>query len=413
MKICTLDINVEINNTRMTMVSMDSTFFSALLVVLLLVSYSSIGLSASKGGTGDDGDDEKEIVVTLGKSNFTKIVSKHKFVVVEFYFPWSGYHKLLAPEYEKAAKILSSHAPPIVLAKVDASKKSNKKLASSYNVGNLEDNPAVKILRKVGKTKTVHDYKGPQKADEIVSYLKKQAGPASVKIKSAKDASAVFSEDNIVVVGIFSEFSGEEYKNFMAIAEKLRSEFDFAHTLDTKLLPGGDSSVKKPLVRLFKPFDELVVDFQDFRVDSLEKFIQESSIPLVTILTKNLGDDPYVSKFFANGDVKVMLLMHMNDRATESYKAKYREIAKSYKGKGMSFLIGDVEVGYGLMRFFGVEQEETPMLSIETLDKKKYVKANVGPEDIVPWLKEFEEGKLVPYKDPNSIPDNRDTKDEL
>ena len=45
----------------------------------------------------------------------------------------------------------------------------------------------------------------------------------------------------------------------MATAEKLRSDYDFAHTSDAKLLPRGES-VTGPVVRLFKPFDELFVD---------------------------------------------------------------------------------------------------------------------------------------------------------
>lgn len=46
------------------------------------------------------------------------------------------------------------------------------------------------------------------------------------------------------------------------MAERLRADYDFGHTLDAKLLPRGDSSVSGPVVRLFKPFDELFVDFQ-------------------------------------------------------------------------------------------------------------------------------------------------------
>ncbi|GJU06068.1 disulfide-isomerase-like protein, partial [Tanacetum coccineum] len=63
-------------------------------------------------------------------------------------------------------------------------------------------------------------------------------------------------------VGVFPELSGEKFNTFLALAEKLRSNFEFAHTLDAKLLPRGDTSVSGPLIRLFKPFDELVVDFE-------------------------------------------------------------------------------------------------------------------------------------------------------
>jgi len=64
----------------------------------------------------------------------------------------------------------------------------------------------------------------------------------------------------IMQAGVFPKFEGEEYEKFIELAEKLRSDYDFGHTLDAKLLPKGDSSVTGPIIRLFKPFDELFVD---------------------------------------------------------------------------------------------------------------------------------------------------------
>jgi hypothetical protein len=46
----------------------------------------------------------------------------------------------------------------------------------------------------------------------------------------------------------------------MEVAEKLRSDYDFGHTLQANHLPRGDAAAERPLVRLLKPFDELVVD---------------------------------------------------------------------------------------------------------------------------------------------------------
>jgi hypothetical protein len=48
----------------------------------------------------------------------------------------------------------------------------------------------------------------------------------------------------------------------MSVADKLRSDYDFVHTLDAKILPRGDTTIKGPLVRLLKPFDELFVDIK-------------------------------------------------------------------------------------------------------------------------------------------------------
>lgn len=204
-------------------------------------------------------------------------------------FDWSSHL-----QYEKAASILSNHDPPIILAKVDANDEVNKGLAVEFEVRGF---PTVKILRNGGKT--VQEYKGPRTADGIVEYLKKQVGPASYEIKSSEDAGNFIKDQNIFVVstllslfyllylllllvhgssfivlillnfmqvGIFSELSGEEFANFTILAEKLRSEYDFGHTLDARLLPQGDSTVNQPTLRLFKPFDELLVDFKVFYI---------------------------------------------------------------------------------------------------------------------------------------------------
>ncbi|RZC79556.1 hypothetical protein C5167_003773 [Papaver somniferum] len=82
----------------------------------------------------------------------------------------------LAPEYEKAAALLSSHDPQIVLAKVDANQEFNKALANEF-----------KIVRS--RRKKITDYKGPRLAGGMVEYSKKQVGPASAAIDSVEDAS--------------------------------------------------------------------------------------------------------------------------------------------------------------------------------------------------------------------------------
>lgn len=61
---------------------------------------------------------------------------------------------------------------------------------------------------------------------------------------------------------MFPEFSGEKFENFTTVAERLRADYEFGHSSDAKLLPHGDASAAGPFVRLFKPFDELFVDFQ-------------------------------------------------------------------------------------------------------------------------------------------------------
>ncbi|GAB2209296.1 hypothetical protein Droror1_Dr00026506 [Drosera rotundifolia] len=368
---------------------------AAAAVVLVLLC-----LSAVRGA---EGEEVADFVLTLDKSNFEETVSKHDFIVVEFYAPWCGHCKKLAPEYEKAASTLKSHDSPIALAKIDASDESNKDLASSFDIKGF---PTLKILRNGGKI--VQEYKGPRDADGIVSYLKKQSGPSSNEIKSAEDAVAVIGDDKVVIVGIFSEFSGEEFTNFTVLAEKLRSDYDFAHTLDAKLLPRGESSVSKPVVRLFKPFDELFVDFQDFHVDALEKFVEGASIPTVTLFNKDPNNHPYVIKFFNKENTKAMLFLNLADETSSAVESKYRDVAEAYKGKDIGFLLGDLVDSQGALQYFGVKEEQAPAIVIQTNDGKKYIKPNAAPEDVAVWIKEFEEGNLLPHKKSEAIPETND-----
>ena len=85
----------------------------------------------------------------------------------------------------------------MVLAKIDASEETNKEFATKYSVQGF---PTIKILRNGGKA--VQEYNGPREADGIVTYLKKQSGPASLEIKSADAASEVVGDKNVVAVSV-------------------------------------------------------------------------------------------------------------------------------------------------------------------------------------------------------------------
>ncbi|KAL9242087.1 hypothetical protein vseg_016123 [Gypsophila vaccaria] len=342
----------------------------------------------------------KEHVLTLDHSNFASAVAAHDFLVVEFYAPWCGHCKKLAPEFEKAASELSSHDPPIVLAKVDANEDVNKGLASEFDVKGF---PTIKILRNGGKS--VQEYKGPREAEGIVEYLKKQSGPASLEIKSTEEATTFIGDDKVVVIGIFPEFSGEEYANFSALAEKLRSEYEFGHTLDAKLLPKGESSVTKPTIRLLKPFDELVVDSNDFHLDAIEKFVEQSSIPTVTIFSKDPANHPYVIKFFNSPHAKALLFLNFSTDL-DSYKSIYDQVAGEYKSKGISFLLGDLDASQGALQYFGVTENQVPLIIVQTNDGKKYLKPQVQPDQIASWIKDYSEGKVSAYVKSEPIPEN-------
>jgi len=86
----------------------------------------------------EEGDDVVQIV---GKDHFDTVLKENPLALVEFYAPWCGHCKNLAPEYKKAATKLKEHK--IALLAVDATLDDNKSLSSEYGVSGF---PTLKVF---------------------------------------------------------------------------------------------------------------------------------------------------------------------------------------------------------------------------------------------------------------------------
>merc|ERR1712241_253864 len=317
----------------------------------------------------------EEGVLVLTEANFQEALDANDFILVEFYAPWCGHCKSLAPEYAKAAGMLADKESAIKLAKVDATEES--KVAEKFEVRGY---PTLKFFKN-GKDQ---EYNGGRTADTIVTWLEKKTGPAAKTLDSVEAAKA-----------------------FLATADSM-DDYPFAVTAEEAIF--GEYKVEKDNVVLFKKFDDGRNDLEgEVTEEALAKFISGNALPLVVEFNQDTAQ-----KIFS-GDVKSHLLLFLS-ASSEEFTAKTdiaREIAKEYKGEMLFVTINtDEEDHKRIMEFFGMEESELPSMRIirleEDMSKYRPESTELSDANMRSFIKQYMDGSLKPHLMSQEIPEDWD-----
>jgi len=339
-----------------------------------------------------------EGVIVLTEANFDEVIAENEFVLVEFYAPWCGHCKALAPEFAKAAGILAEKESAIKLAKLDATEEGA--VAEKFEVRGY---PTLKWFKN-GKA---GEYGGGRTADTIVSWVEKKTGPPAKTLASLEEAKEYVTDKSVAIIGFFDDETSEGAQAFLSVAGSM-DDFQFAITAAADVR--AEYKVEGDAVVLIKDFDDGRADLTEgLTEEALTAFISSESLPLVVDFNHDTAQ-----KIFS-GEIKSHLLMFMSV-AAEGHADKLamlKEIATENKGKMLFVTINtDEEDHKRILEFFGILDTELPTFRAITLGedmaKFKPVDDTIEGANVKAFVADFLAGNLKQHLMSEEVPEDWD-----
>jgi len=289
-------------------------------------------------------------VLVLNADNFDSAVQDAELMLVEFYAPWCGHCKTLAPQYSAAAALLQPLG--VKLAKVNADAEENKPLAGRFEVKGY---PTLKVFRNGHAS----EYEGGRVTDEIVSYMKRQAAPAVTAVNDTQQLESILESGDVTVVGFFEKEDSDEEKKFNTVASGLRNTYTFVSVVGQPSIASSKGAEGAYSVIVFKKFDEKKNVLTTAEFDSLEASVKKFGTPLVD----EIGPTNY--KNYVDAKLPLAYLFIKADQK-ETEVAKIHELAQSTRGQ-LSFvwIDGDKFMRHG--QNLGLSGNTIPAFVIEEL----------------------------------------------
>lgn len=340
--------------------------------------------------------EEEENVLVLTDDNFEEVISSNDILLVEFYAPWCGHCKSLAPEYAKAAATLKENDPPIRIAKVDAT--AHTKVGEKYGIQGF---PTLKLFQGSLDAADVKDYDGGRTAPDIEKWMIKKSGPSVVIVTDQAEIDTAKEGNDVVLVAYFEDLTGDEKATF----EKIASMDENCLYLATSSADIAKSNKKSfPGLTLYKKFDEGIMEYEgEFTQDEISAFVKENSLPLIMTFSQEKA-----SVIFG-GEVNVHLLMFADQEKEyfSSFEKQAKIAAKENKGKLLHIFIPLSEDR--IMDYFGFKKDDLPAIMLVNMASgmKKFSYTSKGDDliaamdgdlgaDLIAFEASYFEGTLKP-----------------
>ncbi|CAR23820.1 protein disulfide isomerase PDI1 [Lachancea thermotolerans CBS 6340] len=365
-----------------------------------------LGISALAAALGNAQQEatapEGSAVVKLTSENFADFIKEHPLVLAEFYAPWCGHCKTLAPHYVEAAATLESKNIP--LAQVDCT--TEEELCMEHGIRGY---PTIKVFRN-HQVDAPSDYQGGRTASAIVSYMISQSLPP-VSILEGEEAADDFKDLLAESSGAVIVDGGVEGLNetFHELAELFRDDFTFVQY-------NGSDAKQKLSVYLPKQDAPIVFEGKNASISHLVDWVQVETKPYFG----DINGETFQS--YMDSNVPLAYFFYTSPEERASYEDFFSKLGKEHRGK-INFVGLDASA-FGRHAQNLNMKEQFPLFVIhDTVSNLKYGLPQLSEEefssltkplelktkDIAKFIKSFISGKVEPIIKSEEIPEKQES----
>lgn len=352
---------------------------------------------------------EDSFVVKLTDETFKPFLQENDLVLAEFFAPWCGHCKTLAPHYVEAAKVLHEEYE-IPIAQIDCTE--NQELCMEQGVKGY---PTLKIFKKNGDI--VSDYQGQRTKDSIIQYMIKQALPAVSEFTNTSSLNEFMErqKDNVIIAQ-YNAVEGVLNETFYDIAETLRDDYVFINYKEEDGESAGNVSVITPKQDPIAFTEDLTGLPQNETVAKLSEFIAVESKPYFGEI------DGASYEHYMNAELPLAYFFYSSEEERSEYEPLFSQLGKKYRGV-LNFAGLDASK-YGKHAENLNMKEQFPLLAIheiatnfkfgdEQLQDDEFdgeeTKIVLDPKKVVKFVEAYVAGELKPILKSEEIPTVQET----